>query len=208
MSSEDLFTEIARGLYRNISSEERITALLDEIVALRGLIPKNRQPHFLKAGIRLPRFMYASTTSLRAPCPVLVKGRQCKNRCGLGLEMCTIHRNALERAKPDKTRCTAITLKGTQCKCKVFKSLEMCKVHAMKENLIPEPPEECAICYERMSHKDRKETRCGHYFHTECLCKYAAAREASFVTRRGKRETHIACPMCREQVKLRMPVSE
>lgn len=189
------------------SIEERIAALLTQLDELRGLIPKHYKHTFSEAGISLSHSIYASAP-LRPQCSALVKGRPCKNRCSLGIDMCMIHQKAAERTKPSKLRCSAMTLKGTQCRCKVFKSFDMCRIHATFEGLVPEKPTECAICYEEMNAKNRKETSCGHYFHTACLRTYAISRSGFHMTPRGKYELSGPCPMCRAPFKMRVPALE
>jgi hypothetical protein len=189
-----------------MAAVDRIHALLDELDSIRGLIPKHYTVAFVMSGVRLDKSMFAPAP-LRAPCPALVKGRPCKNLCTPGCDMCGIHQLARERRENPKVkaRCSAMTASGTQCRCNAYKTFGMCKRHGIKEGLIPEPPSECAICYESMDSKNRKETRCGHFFHTACIATYAEMRGGVRITPRGKREIGAPCPMCRAPFKMLVP---
>lgn len=183
---------------------ERINSLLAELEGMRGMIPRDMSHMF--SGIRFKRYMFAPAP-LRVPCTALVKGRPCKNKCCDGLPFCGIHIKASTAApKETPARCGAMTAKGTQCRCKVYRKFSMCKRHAKKEGLLPDAPTECAVCYENMDETNRKETACGHFFHTTCLYHVAVSRSGIHVTRRGTTEMRGPCPMCRTPFRMKAPL--
>jgi len=190
-------------------ARNRASAILLELVTLRGLVPRDLFHIFQGVGIRLDRSMLAPTRPSRVPCSALVKGRPCKNKCDPGQTLCECHRRAAFRvANPPVPAvcCSALTAKGTPCKCKQYKDTGMCKRHARQQGRLPDVPTECAICYEAMTKENRFETGCNHFFHQRCLEQYGDARSGGCVTvtRRGTRWTRAPCPMCRTPFTLRL----
>lgn len=186
---------------------ERVSLMVLGLAEMRGLIPLDFRQMFEDAGVRLQAPMYQRVPApLRVPCSALVKGRPCKNKCCGNMTMCMVHHKAAQRmAKPPPPRCTAMTAAGTQCRCNKYNSYDVCKRHAKKQNLLPEMPAECAICYDEMTAGNRTETSCGHFFHTACMQTYAITTGGLRVTRRGTHTLCGPCPMCRTPFKLKLP---
>lgn len=126
---------------------------------------------------------------------VTLAGTQCVKMCDHPEGRCRVH--SRERAPPPqpKPTCSEQTAQGETCKRSVFQHLDVCWRHGLQKGLVEPPSNECSICYEVITTKDKKKTSCGHVFHVSCLSKWFE-RSADY---------RPPCPMCRHP--LRRPVS-
>lgn len=77
-----------------------------------------------------------------------------------------------------------------KCYYKAKKDSEYCGVHKNYDSSIPPPPDvpdntECVICLEKIK-TNFVQTKCNHYFHTECLAPWKAKSDS--------------CPCCRNSM--------
>ena len=72
--------------------------------------------------------------------------------------------------------CSGVKKDGTACKFR-GRCDGWCKFHE------PKDCSDCPICYDTISAKDSKVTRCNHEFHNSCLERWT--------------RDHSTCPMCR-----------
>lgn len=123
-------------------------------------------------------------------------GTQCTNTCPAIMGRCAFHMRESRRVvKPPPTKCCEQTAKGDTCKRSVFRGLDVCWRHGLQKGLVEPSSNECSICYEVITTKDKKKTSCGHVFHMSCLSKWFE-RSAEY---------RPPCPMCRHP--LRRPAS-
>ena len=163
---------------RQIKKMERARELVEE---LRALDVSHTELSTL--GIRL---------SNRVRCSGVTRlGTQCTNTCPETNGRCAFHiRVRPVAATPHK--CIEQTAKGETCKRTAFRGLDVCWRHGIQKGLVTN---ECSICYEMITSKDKKKTSCGHTFHASCLSKWFE-RSAEY---------RPPCPMCRHP--LRRPAS-
>lgn len=195
--------------------EARITALMSELSALAGHIPRDMRRDLQRLGVTMRTRMYEPR--VRAP-PLpwqarvmctgkTAKGAACKNKACTGFEMCRIHYKQSQRMTSEVEAvipCTGTTVKGAPCKCPRFRGFEVCWRHAKKEGLLPDVPTDCAICMNDMVPSERTKTKCGHYFHTACLTQWATRRGTTSTSSR-RRTIGAPCPMCRAPFSLPAP---
>ena len=194
---------------------ERTLALMAELSALAGQIPRDMRRDLQSLGVNMRTRMYEPRVRVRsvpAPTPAMctgktAKGTACKNKACAGYEMCRIHYKQSQRMVNETETvmyCTRDTSKGTRCKCKTFRGLDACWRHAKKEGLLPDVPTDCAICMNDMVPSERTKTKCGHYFHTACLTQWATRRGTTSASSR-RRTIGAPCPMCRAPFSMPAP---
>ena len=85
-------------------------------------------------------------------------------------------------------QCPGKTLKGgKRCKIMLAANKPYCAFHKHQFlNWSIDKPQNCPVCYEDFTKKDKKPLSCGHWVHMSCIVKW------------GKME----CPVCREEVKV------
>jgi len=190
---------------------ERTLALMAELSALAGQIPRDMRHDLQSLGVNMRTRMYEPRVRVRAVAPVhsmctgkTAKGTVCKNKACAGFEMCRIHSKQSQRMTSEVEAvnpCTGTTAKGEPCKCPRFRGFEVCWRHAKKEGLLPDVPTDCAICMNDMVPSERTKTKCGHYFHTACLTQWATRRGTTSTSSR-RRTIGAPCPMCRAPFRL------
>ena len=194
---------------------ERTLALMAELSALAGHIPRDMRRDLQSLGVNMRTRMYEPRVHVPravAPTPVMctgktAKGAACKNKACAGFEMCRIHYRQSQRMVNEAETvmyCTRDTSRGTRCKCKTFRGLDACWRHAKKEGLLPDVPTDCAICMNDMVPSERTKTKCGHYFHTACLARWATRRGTTSTSSR-RRTIGAPCPMCRAPFSMPAP---
>ena len=73
--------------------------------------------------------------------------------------------------------CKHMLQNGKLCTKPVYKD-NYCKLHYVYED-------PCAICFESILDRDKKQLSCNHYFHEQCLDRWF--------------EKHFSCPTCRKE---------
>lgn len=174
---------------------QRTEALLVELASMRGQIPYEYRRDFeIVMNTYLPvRYFAPQYIHPRPKCQwTLRNGNQCKHYALHDHHLCSAHVQAFERQlnpPPPKPRCTRNKANGEPCQAFRMCGLAACKRHATRDNLLPEVPTECAICYDEMTAENRMATKCGHYFHANCMSSWVMSRVNTF--------QKVSCPMCR-----------
>lgn len=178
-----------------ITREQRSLDLLNELNSMRGLVPYEYRRDFeIALNALLPvRYFAPRYVSPRPKCIwTLRNGNQCTHYAQHDFHLCSAHERAFDRQlnpPPPKPRCTRNKADGQPCQAFRMCGLTACKRHAVRDNLMPEVPTDCAICYDDMTAETRVATKCGHYFHKECM--------NTWVTSRINTYQKVSCPMCR-----------
>jgi hypothetical protein len=183
----------------------RAEALLTELASMRGLVPYEFRRDFeIAVNAYLPRRYFAPRyVAPRPKCNwTLRNGNQCTHYAMHDYPLCSAHNQAFERQlnpPPPKPRCNRNKADGQPCQAFRMGSLAACKRHAIRDNLMPEVPTECSICYDEMTAENRTGTKCGHYFHKDCMNTWVSSRVNTF--------QKVSCPMCRTTLPKPKPVA-
>ena len=184
---------------------QRSLELLTELRNMRGEVPYEYRRDFESAlNAYLPVWYFAPRyIPPRPKCTwTLRNGNQCKHYAAHDHTLCSAHIQAFDRQMyppPPKPRCTRNKADGQPCQAFRMGSLTACKRHAVRDNMMPEVPTDCAICYDEMTAETRIATKCGHYFHKDCM--------NTWVTSRVNTYQKVSCPMCRTTLPKPKPVA-
>jgi hypothetical protein len=177
----------------------RAEALLTELASMRGLVPYEFRRDFEVAlNAYLPvRYFAPRYVPPRPKCEwTLRNGNRCTHNAMFDQHLCSAHIRAFERRldreqnpPAPKPKCTQNKADGQPCQAFRMGGSTACKRHAIRDNMMPEVPTECAICYDEMTADNATGTKCGHYFHKSCMTTWVTSRMASY--------QKVSCPMCR-----------
>ena len=173
----------------------RAEALLTELAGMRGLIPYEFRRDFeITMHTVLPRRLFAPRyVPPRPKCEwTLRNGNRCTHNALYDQHLCSVHMRVFERQlnpPPPKPKCTQNKANGEPCQAARMCGSTACKRHAIRDNMMPEIPTECAICYDDLAPENTTGTKCGHYFHKSCMETWVTSRVASY--------QKVSCPMCR-----------
>lgn len=115
---------------------------------------------------------------------ITLKGKRCSRKVSNGL-FCGQHKNFQRGVnRTIKQKCNNFFSNGKPCtRFALFEG--KCKLHKEHKQFVEEKPDECPVCYETFSEKD-KHLACGHWIHLDCV----------------KKSMKAECPICRKPVNI------